>query len=74
MSLSSMISLLALIITYVVGTQKNRLTETILLSTHNIGFGSQIRILEHDKYPLSRALHEETIPEKVRHEDLQIQF
>ena len=34
---------------YVVGTQKNRLTETILLSTHNIGFGGQIRILDHEK-------------------------
>ena len=31
------------------GTQKNRLGETILLSTHNIGFGGQIRILEHAK-------------------------
>ena len=29
------------------GTQKNRLTETILLSTHNIGLAGQIRILEH---------------------------
>ena len=37
-----MISLLALIKTYVVGTQKNRLIETILLSTHNIGFGGQM--------------------------------
>ena len=41
---------------YVVGTQKNRLTETILLSTHNIGFECQIRILEHEKCPISRAL------------------
>ena len=37
-------------------TQKNRLTETILLSTYNIGFECQIRILEHEKCPLSRAL------------------
>ena len=44
-----MISLLALIKTYGVGTQKNRLTETILWSTYNIGFGGQIRILEHEK-------------------------
>ena len=51
-----MISLLALIEIDVVGTQKNRLTETILLSTHNIGFGGQIRILEHEKRSLSRAV------------------
>ena len=44
-----MISILALIKTYVVGTQKNRLTETILLSTHNIGFGDQISMLEREK-------------------------
>ena len=30
---------------YVVGTQKNRLSDTILLSTHNIGVQVQIRIL-----------------------------
>ena len=34
----------------------NRLTEMILLSTHNIGFEGQISILEHAKSPLSRAL------------------
>ena len=34
---------------YDVGTQKNRLTEMILLSTHNIGFKGQITILEHAK-------------------------
>ena len=28
---------------YVVGTQKNRLSETILLDNHNIGFGRVIR-------------------------------
>ena len=53
---SHMISLLALIKTYGVGTQKNRLTETILLSTHNIGFGSQISNLGHEKRSLSRDL------------------
>ena len=37
-------------------TQKNRITETILLSTHNIGFGGQIRILEHEKRSLFRLL------------------
>ena len=40
------------------GTQKNCLTETNLLSTHNIGFEGQIRILEHAKRSLSRALYE----------------
>ena len=29
---------------YAVGTQKNRLIDTILLSTHNIGFWSQVMI------------------------------
>ena len=33
------------ILTYVLGTQKNRLTETVLLSTHNILFGCEIRKL-----------------------------
>ena len=42
--------------TYVVGTQKNRLIETILLSTHKIGLEDQIRILEHAKHSISRAL------------------
>ena len=51
-----MISLLALIKTYAVGTQQNRLSETILLSTHNIGFKGQIRILEHENRSLCRAL------------------
>ena len=46
-----MISYLALIQTYVVGTPKNRLAETILLSTHNIGFGGQISILEQENPP-----------------------
>ena len=41
---------------YDVGTQKNRLTEMIPLSTHNIGLEGQRRILEHAKLPLSRAL------------------
>ena len=38
-----------------VGTQKNHLNETIILSTHNIGLEGQIRILEHAKRPLSRT-------------------
>ena len=32
-------------------------TETIPLSTHNIGLDSQKRILEHANRPLSRALY-----------------
>ena len=36
---------------------ENRLIETILLSTHNIGLQGQIRILEHIKRTLSRALN-----------------
>ena len=38
------------------GTQKKRLAETILLSNHNMGLESQIRILEDAKHPLSRAV------------------
>ena len=32
-----------LILTYVLGAQKNHLIETVLLSTHNICFGWEIR-------------------------------
>ena len=39
-------------LTYVVGVQKNRLIETILLSTHKISFGLETRFLF-----LSRALN-----------------
>ena len=38
------------------GTQKNRLTATILLSTYNKRFEGQTSILEHAKRPLSKAL------------------
>ena len=31
------------VLTCVLGTQKNRLIETVLLSTHNICFGCEIR-------------------------------
>ena len=41
---------------YVVGTQKNHLTQAILLSTHSIGLEGQIRIFKYAKHPLSRAL------------------
>ena len=50
-----MISLLALIKTYGVGTQKNRYFE------YNIGLEGQIRILEEAKLPLSRALEKLSI-------------
>ena len=33
------------VLTYVLGAQKNRLIETVLLSTHNICFGCEIRKL-----------------------------
>ena len=33
------------VLTYVLGVQKNRLIETVLLSTHNICFGLEIRKL-----------------------------
>ena len=42
----------------VVGTQKNRFTETLLLGTHNIGLEGPKRILEHAKRSLSRSLPE----------------
>ena len=41
---------------YVVGTQKNCLTETILLSTNNIGFEGYSRIWGCEILFLSRAL------------------
>ena len=41
---------------WVVGTRNNRLTETMLLSTHNIEIEFQRRILEHEIRPLFTAL------------------
>ena len=41
---------------YVVGTQKNHLTETILLSTHNVGFGRVIREIFFLKVPVNSSL------------------
>ena len=41
---------------YVVGTQKNRLTETIPLITHTIGLEGHIRIWDCEILFLSRAL------------------
>ena len=50
---------------YNVGTQKNHLTETILLSTHNIGLEDQLWMLKHGKLPLCRALNNfKIIPQK----------
>ena len=34
------------VLTYVLGAQKNRLIETVLLSIHNVCFGLEIRILK----------------------------
>ena len=42
---------------YVVGAQKNRLIETVLLSTHNIYFAWEIRKLFRKYYLSSGALH-----------------
>ena len=36
---SSNLSCYLLVLTFVLGAQKNRLSETVLLSTHNICFG-----------------------------------
>ena len=44
------------ILTFVVGAQKNRLTETVLLSIHNICFGVEIIIIIFNHMPLSRGL------------------
>ena len=41
---------------YVVGTQKNRLSETILLSTHSIGFDLVIREILWGKRPIHSLL------------------
>ena len=46
---------------YVVGTQKNHLIETILFSTYNIRSVDQIRNLEQAKHSLSRALDDNTL-------------
>ena len=46
---------------YVVGTQKNRLSETIRLSTYNIGLADKIRILEQANRSLSRVLHNQVL-------------
>ena len=47
---------------YVVGTQKNRLIEMILLSTHNIGLADKIRVLEQAKCSLSKTLTKIRLP------------
>ena len=45
---------------YIVSAQKNRLNETVLLSTHNIYFAWEIRKLLRKYYLLSGALHSYT--------------
>ena len=47
------------------GTQTNRLTDAIILSTNNKGLKGQIRILEHAKRLLSRALDDNMYPAVV---------
>ena len=44
------------ILPYVLGAQKNRLNEAVLLSTHNICFGKEVRKLFFDYQPLSKGL------------------
>ena len=44
------------VLTYVLGAQKNRLIEMVLLSTHNICFGWEIRKLVFDNWLLSGGL------------------
>ena len=39
------------------GDEKNRLTETVLLSTHNLCFGLELRKLVFDSELLSGGLH-----------------
>ena len=44
------------VLTYVLGAQKNRLIETVLLSTHNICFGWEIRKLDFRYAVLTKVL------------------
>ena len=46
------------VLTYVLGAQKNRLIETVLLSTHNICFGREIRKLNFRYALLTKVLHD----------------
>ena len=45
---------------YIIGTQKNRLTERILFNNHNIGLNGQIKILGCEIFFLSRAILSDT--------------
>ena len=47
--------------TYVLGAQKNRLIETVLLSTHNICFGREIRKLNFCYALLTEVLNDAVI-------------
>ena len=49
------------VLTYVLGAQKNRLSETVLLSTHNVCFGREIRKLNFRYALLTKVLG---IPER----------
>ena len=43
--------------TFVLGAQKNRLNETVLLSTHNIYFGWEIKILKKKRQTFKNEMH-----------------
>ena len=49
------------VLTYVMGAQKNRLNETVLLSTHNICFGREIRKLNFRYALLTKVLKYKSI-------------
>ena len=49
------------VLTFVLGAQKNRLNETVLLSTHNIWIGWEIRKLIFDYTLLSGGLYKHKI-------------
>ena len=46
MSIKLLIFSYSSVLTYVLGAQKKRLIETVLLSTHNICFGREIRKID----------------------------
>ena len=50
-------------LTFVLGAQKNRLVETVLLSTHNICFDLQIRKVFFNKVLLPNGLNSRDFPE-----------
>ena len=54
------------VLTYVLGAQKNRLIETVLLSTHNICFGREIRKLNFRLALLTKVLPPHLMGESIR--------